>query len=105
MHPREAPMHSRAGIYCCDCLASVITLRRPGDAWTVPPGLLTMLQFCSLPVTLPRLGGQMFLLLASAAEQVCPESTSKRAEGFSHVLVFEVNQGPDGGLVPSDLLR
>lgn len=47
----------------------------------------------------------MFLLLASAAEQVCPESTSKRAEGFSHVLVFEVNQGPDGGLVPSDLLR
>lgn len=29
-------MHSRDGIYCCDLLACLITVRHPGDAWSVP---------------------------------------------------------------------
>lgn len=77
----------------------MITLRHPGDAWTVPP-VPHHAAVLLLPVMLPRLGANVFALGGPAAEQVCPESTSERAEGFSHVLVFEVNQAPDGGLGP-----
>lgn len=36
MNPHHPLQHSRAGIYCCDLLAYLITVRHPGDAARVP---------------------------------------------------------------------
>lgn len=36
INPHYPLMHSRDGIYCCELLACLITVRHPGDAWSVP---------------------------------------------------------------------
>lgn len=96
-------MHSRAGIYCCDLLASVITLRLPGDAWTVPP-VPHRAAVLRLPVMLPRLGANVFALGGPPRSRCALRAPPNVQRAFPTSWFLRLIRVQMEGLVPSDLL-